>query len=327
MHGMRQILIKLPFIIPVMLALTSCSTTGSMQNMRNMPVSPSVQHTQQIHVKHKIQQPHHTVTHTKQVVTSAKAMPHKNKVVSVKAKPAVVKPVVALQSAKKQAVQAKPVHPVQVMPVTVKPVQSIQTKVKPVAAKPAQPVQPTVQIQPAHIKPIANKMLPLPMGPSLLMSATSVDLHPRIYKRIGNREAIIANLRNQDNVYGQYHTIQVVRWDGSSPNESIINARTAILETIIGLSALENSIIKSNFGPLIVLLGGDAYIINLRGDPIEMVLIKGQPEKPVAPIAKPKHKRTSLHHGLPYTQIRNVVLKDFYITEKNGVIGVSITKE
>lgn len=308
---MQKILIKIPFIIPAMLALTSCSTTGSMQNMRNMPVSPSIQHMQQVHVKHhvshKIQKPHHTVTHTKQAVTA-----HKTTMVT---KPVSAKPVVALQPVKKQLVQTKPIQtaPSQTKPVSVTPVHSA--------------TQHLAQTKPAHIKPVTNKKLPLPMGSSLLMSATSIDMHPRIYKRIGNREEIIANLRNQDNVYGQYHTIQVVRWDGNSPNEAIINAKTAILETIIGLSLMENSIIKSNFGPLIVLLGGDAYIINLRGDPIEMILIKGQPAKPAsAPMIKLKHKRTSMHHGLPYTQIRNVVLKDFYITEKNGVINVSMTK-
>lgn len=291
-----------------MLALTSCSTTGSMQNMRNMPVSPNVTHTQQVHVKHKIHKPHHTVTHTKQAVSASVAMPHKKKIVSIKPKPVSVQPVVALQPAKKQMVQAKPVqvqHTVQMQ----------QTPVKP------------AKMKPVNMKPLSYKKAPPPIGSSIVMSAKSIDLHPRVYKRIGKREEIIANLRNLDNVYGQYHTIQVIRWDGSTPNQTIINAKRAILETIIGLSLVENSIIKSNFGPLIVLLGGEAYIINLRGDPYEMILIKGQPAKSPAPVvSKPKHKRTSLHHGFPYAHIRNVVLTDFYITETNGVIGVSTTK-
>ncbi len=59
--------------------------------------------------------------------------------------------------------------------------------------------------------------------------------------------------------------MQVARWDGNHIDQTYVNARTAALLSLIGLSMLENGYIETNFGPVIMVFGGNGFIANIPG--------------------------------------------------------------
>ena len=148
-------------MIPLMLALTSCSTIG---NMHNTP--PSVQHKPQvIKSHHQISKPHHINRHVHHAQKPAQVILHKNKVSSAN----IVK----------------------------------------------MPVKAATVVKAASKSPIVTS--------GWLLNDVSINISPRSYTNAGRRHDILANLDYMDSLLGQYHYIQVVRWNGVSINESIIN--------------------------------------------------------------------------------------------------------
>lgn len=249
-----RLITKLPFIIPLMLALTSCSTIGGMQQP---PAAAQKPHAVQTHHVTHHNKPHHIVHHAKKAQVRH---PVRETVDTSTAKPV-----------------SKPVA---------KPVPVIKQKIKLPAANIAA-VTPAAPVQ--HIY--------MTYTPALIIETNSFEnANPRSYKTVGHRRDVIRNLDYLDKNSGQYHYIQVVRWDGTNVTESVTNARIAKLEALIGLGMLDDSYLDTSFGPTIIMLGGSAYLTNVRGLDYDLILIdaKRPPE-----------------HGKNYTRIQS---RDDYLT-------------
>jgi hypothetical protein len=258
---MRNLWWKLPLILSLGLAMTSCSTTGHLQNM---PASPtqSAPHHQQI----VTQQPE-----AKPVTISKHDQPVQQQVHTHKT---TIKTITKAKHPHKQAIKNK----AKSKPVT--------TKVKPAGnkEKPA-PVMP---------KQVAANQSPMTVDKEhWVLYEQSINFEPRTYRHMGKQRDVIGNLEYLDRMNGNHHYIQIVRWDGANINQSYINARAAIQDAIIGLTFLNNSYIETNLGPAIMVLGGSAYIFEIPGHPIELILIPAKAGPPM-PLEKSLLPRTKM---------------------------------
>lgn len=279
---------KLPLIIPLMLALTSCSTIGSMQHAPAQPAHPPVI------------QKHHAVKQHAQI-----SKPHYQ--------------VTQMKKHKKQPVFTEPVEQTEAQPAPVMP--------KPVTTR-TEPVKTVEETKAVVITPVAiektrhHVIEEFQVTPAVLIDTTSFEMSsPRSYKRIGHRRDVVANLDYLDKNTGQYHYIQVVRWDGRNVTESIINARAAKLEALAGLGVIENSYLDMNFGPTIMLLGGSAYLTNIRGLDYDLILIEGK-----TPPARDNDNYTMLQDNNSYLSLYAHIeasLQDSRQTSINGICSVN----
>jgi hypothetical protein len=239
-----------------MLALTSCSTVGNMHPAPAPAPKPYM-------MKHHVAKTHQQVS--KQRVAKHKA-PSVHPISSKHVYKAPAKSPVS-----------KPVVKQEIMPTRAQ----IHTA-KPATVASSKPQAPQVKvIAVTELKP-ATKHAPTPIyvAPALLIETKSFEMTPRQYKKLGRRRDVIADLDYLDKHTGQYHYIQVVHWDGRHISESITNARLAKLEALIGLGMYENSYLDTPFGPTIILLGGSAYLTNIRGMDFDLILINAKSVPP-----------------------------------------------
>jgi hypothetical protein len=258
-------LIKLPYLALAMMALTSCS---SMNNMQSMPTSAG--HGVHITKQHSYVKEQRRVAYVKpHADTSPMPVTIKQQAPSQIMKPVVVQPKPVVVQPKPVVVQPKPVV-VQPKPVVVQP--------KPVVVQP-KPVMPAVvSVAIVYPNPID--------GDIYLLNVHGLDFKPQNYQPMNGR-SVATNIQRLDAKGGKYHYIQASRWDGKHLDQTYVNARTAALMSVIGLGMLQNGHIDTDFGTTIMVLGGNAYIADISGHQVDIVLRRGgdRPAK-VAPKVK-----------------------------------------
>lgn len=266
----KKTLGKLSFLLPVMMALTSCSSLGTMQGMHTATG-------QGAHVKPHV---HHTVSH--------KA----NSKIQIKS-PAVSsdKPHAHAQVAQSTQIKKPSAHTNEV----VRPkVMAQPNEVEIVEYVP--PVKQTLKPQ----KPMPSKPLSKPLmitspieGQLFLLSVHGVDLQPHKYQKMDGR-SIVKNIKRLDAESGDYHFVQVARWDGTHVDQTLVNARTAALLSLIGLGLMENGYIETNFGTVIMVFAGNGYIADIPGHKFQVQLnAAGAGKGKQSHMDKPRKKKHS----------------------------------
>ena len=146
------------------------------------------------------------------------------------------------------------------------PVQVIQPKNKIAPVIPV--VKAAVVTTVASQTPVASKIW--------ILNTQSANMNHRIYKNTGRRREVSANLDQLDNLYGQNHYIQIIRWDGTNVSQAFVNTRTTKLALLLSPGLLDNGYIETGFGPIIMMLGGNGYIIEAPGHINELILIQAK---------------------------------------------------
>jgi len=237
----KKTLCKLPFLLPVMMALTSCSSMSNMQTM-HAAVGQGVKT-----VKHPA---HLTKHHQGYAEQSTVHQPRHN------------------QPAVRQTMHTQvPVHK-----------QNVVQAVMQAAVVPERPMQ-IAEAQPsmANVMPHQASVphtLPNPViGELCLLNVHGLDLNAISYKKL-DAHAASKNIQRLDAMDGSYHFIQAARWDGVHVDQVYINARTAELMSMIGLGLLEDGYIESNFGATIMVFAGNGYLDVIPGHQFDLSIIR-----------------------------------------------------
>lgn len=277
MNMNKKTLIKLALFLPMMMALASCSSMGGMQALQ-------ANQSQQVHkISHKKTSKHYPQQHTKQT-----SVP--------KSKPAHVVEQKPVQQSKEQSVVI------------------IKTKIPPKSTQ----IEQKVIITPAKVTPrSAHIMLSNPIvGQLWLLPVHGIDMKAHKYKK-ANERLVVKNLDRMDTTTGNYHFVQVSRWNGMHMDKAFVNARTASMLTLIGLGLLENGYIETNFGSYIIIFAGKGILIDLPASQYEMVSHKAKHSKP-----RKKHSFHQIKHS--HVKVVNFNPDDFYILGSKVVDVVSL---
>lgn len=197
-----------------------------------------------------------------------------------------------MQSKAGQGIPAPRVHTVKHHPVTTKkkttkPTTQAQPVIEIVTETPSKNTQ-IEQITIIEPTKVQSKSLPVTMqnpvvGQLWLLPIHGIQLQAHHYRK-SNERHVVQNINRMDNTTGNYHYIQVTRWDGIHMDKAYINARTAAMLSLLGLGLLENGYIKTNFGSYILLFSGKGVLVDLPASQYDLV--------PAKKIKKPTRKHT-----------------------------------
>lgn len=198
-------------------------------------------------------------------------------------------------------------HPVITKKKTTKPTpQPVVEIVTEVPSKNTQIEQITI-MEPIKVQ---NKSLPITMknpvvGQLWLLPIHGVELQAHSYRK-SNQRHVVENIGRMDKTSGNYHYIQVTRWDGIHMDKAYINARTAAMLSLLGVGALESGYIKTNFGSYILIFAGKGVLIDLPASQYELV--------PAKKIKKPAKKHSERKVRIK-SNLANFNPNDFYLID------------
>lgn len=275
----RVLIKKLPLLLPIMMALTSCSTMNTTQTVHAAKHGQRVQTTKSsASLKHKYVKPvaHHYQQSSLSPSSSSSHQPQTQ-------------------------YHAKPVSGQGVMPIE-----------KPVVEqyKPVAPVN-------AQYVPVTSNAIPNPVVVDIwLLNVHGLDLTPRNYKKLDGA-SVVPNLRRKDLMTGEYHYVQVSRWDGQHIDHGYVNARMAAM-----LSLLENGYIETNFGTTLMIFGGSGYVVDVPGHKYHLMnrpaKVKSESVKAKSELKSNKKSNNTLKKKYFKKHFKKVEAKfdgsDFYIS-------------
>lgn len=216
----------------------------------------------------------------------------------------VVKPVKSTKPVKHRQVVIKHKHKPSVIPnksqVLVKPSTHTKTKIEQIeiVVPKKEQKQPTTVI--FYPNPVVGELWLLPVH--------GMDVQPHLYHRL-HKEHLLAHINRRNVIGGNYHYIQVVRWDGAHLDQAYVNANTAALLSILGLDMLENGYMQTNLGTTIMIFAGKGFIIDMPVNDYDMpgktAKEKVYKTKVVEPVVAPASKIKSAPEAKPAPVVKS----------------------